>query len=108
MRRPCSAWGRVVTLPAVGASVTLVTPAIAVEPGQSVSITVKVRNTSSVVDEFALDVLGDAGAWAAVEPPAINLFPGAEGGTATSPVRSSTSPSGRVAARCPAEPACWP
>lgn len=68
---PCSGKGvRRYTAP-VGASVTLVTPAVAVEPGQSVSITVKIRNTGSVVDEFALDVLGDAAAWAAVEPPTV-------------------------------------
>lgn len=98
MRRPCSARGPVVTLSAVGASVTLVTPAIAVEPGQSVSITVKVRNTGSVVDEFALDVLGDAGAWAAVEPPTINLFPGAEGEAKAvfRPPRAASTPAGVV------------
>ena len=68
-----------VTLRNVGASVTLVTPAVAVEPGQSVSNVVKIRNTGSVVDEFGLDVLGDAAAFATCEPPTINLFPGAEG-----------------------------
>ena len=82
----------------MGASVTLVTPAVAVEPGQSVSITVKVRNTGSVVDEFVLDVLGDAAAWAAVEPPTINLFPGAEGEAKAvfRPPRASGTPSGLV------------
>jgi hypothetical protein len=82
----------------VGASVTLVTPAVAVEPGQSVSITVKVRNTGSVVDEFALDVLGDAAAWAAVEPPTVNLFPGAEGEAKAvfRPPRAASTPSGVV------------
>ena len=82
----------------MGASVTLVTPAIAVEPGQSVSITLKVRNTGSVVDEFALDVLGDAAAWAAVEPPTINLFPGAEGEAKAvfRPPRAASTPAGLV------------
>jgi hypothetical protein len=82
----------------VGASVTLLTPAVAVEPGQSVSIEVRVRNTGSVVDEFGLDVLGDAAAWAAVEPPSISLFPGAEG-TAQAvfrPPRAASTPSGTV------------
>ena len=85
-------------LPPVGASVTLVTPAVAVEPGQSVSVTVKVRNTGSVVDEFALDVLGDAAAWAAVDPPTVNLFPGAEA-EATAvfrPPRAASTPAGLV------------
>ncbi|HYO43975.1 MAG TPA: hypothetical protein VES19_12320 [Candidatus Limnocylindrales bacterium] len=82
----------------MGASVTLVTPAVAVEPGQSVSVTVKVRNTGSVVDEFALDVLGDAAAWAAVEPPTVNLFPGAEAEAKAvfRPPRAAATPSGLI------------
>ncbi len=82
----------------MGASVTLVTPTVAVEPGQSVSITVKVRNTGSVVDEFALDVLGDAATWAAVEPPTINLFPGAEAEAKAvfRPPRAASTPAGLV------------
>ena len=63
----------------MGASVTLVTPAVSVEPGGTVTVAVKVRNTGTVVDEFVLDVLGDAAGWATVAPPAVNLFPGAEG-----------------------------
>jgi hypothetical protein len=63
----------------VGASVTLVTPALAVEPGQEVTAEVRVRNTGSVVDEFTLDVLGDAAGWASADPPVLSLFPGAEG-----------------------------
>jgi hypothetical protein len=82
----------------VGASVTLVTPAIAVEPGQSVSITVKVRNTGTVVDEFALDVLGDAAAWAVCQPATLSLFPGAEGEAKAvfSPPRAASTPSGVI------------
>src|SRR3954451_16552718 len=88
----------VVTLPPVGASVTLVTPAVAVEPGQSVTVSVNVRNTGSVVDELALDVLGDAAAWASVEPATVNLFPGAEAEAKATfaPPRASTTPSGLV------------
>ena len=63
----------------MGASVTLVTPALAVDPGQEVTAEVRVRNTGSVVDEFTLDVLGDAAGWAATEPPVVSLFPGVEG-----------------------------
>jgi len=82
----------------VGASVTLVTPAVAVEPGQTASVDLRVRNTGAVVDEFALDVLGDAAGWAAVEPPTLSLFPGAEG-TAKAvfrPPRAATTPAGQV------------
>ena len=82
----------------MGASVTLVTAAVAVEPGQSVSIDIRIRNTGSVVDEFALDVLGDAAGWASVEPPSISLFPGADG-TAKAvfrPPRLASTPAGSV------------
>jgi hypothetical protein len=96
--QPLSGATRRRTLPPVGASVTLVTPAVAVEPGQSVSVSVKVRNTGTVVDEFALDVLGDSAAWATVEPPTINLFPGAEGEAKAvfRPPRAASTPAGLV------------
>ncbi|MHB8893341.1 MAG: COG1470 family protein, partial [Candidatus Limnocylindrales bacterium] len=82
----------------MGASVTLVTPAVAVEPGQSVSVEVRIRNTGTVVDEFVLDVLGDAAGWAAVEPGSVSLFPGAEGTAKAvfSPPRASGTPAGHV------------
>lgn len=82
----------------MGASVTLVTPAVSVDPGQAVSIDLRVRNTGSVVDEFALDVLGDAAAWARVEPPTVSLFPGAEGTAKAvfAPPRVATTPAGQI------------
>jgi hypothetical protein len=82
----------------VGASVTLVTPAVAVEPGQSVVVPIKVRNTGTVVDEFGLDVLGDAAGWATVTPASLNLFPGAEGDAQAvfAPPRAASTPSGLV------------
>jgi hypothetical protein len=82
----------------VGASVTLVTPAVSVEPGGTVTVAVKVRNTGTVVDEFVLDVLGDAAGWATVAPPAVNLFPGAEGDAVATfkPPRAASTPAGLV------------
>ncbi len=82
----------------MGASVTLVTPAVAVEPGQAVSVEIHVRNTGSVVDEFALDVLGDSAGWAIVDPPTLSLFPGAEGTAKVvfRPPRAATTPAGLV------------
>jgi hypothetical protein len=82
----------------VGASVTLVTPALAVEPGQVATGEVRVRNTGSVVDEFTLDVLGDAAGWAAAEPPVLSLFPGAEGTARLvfRPPRAASTPAGTV------------
>ncbi|HEY6569144.1 MAG TPA: hypothetical protein VIZ22_02590 [Candidatus Limnocylindrales bacterium] len=82
----------------MGASVTLVTPALAVEPGQETTAEVRVRNTGSVVDEFSLDVIGDSAGWAVAEPAVISLFPGAE---ATAklvfrPPRAASTPGGLV------------
>jgi hypothetical protein len=89
---------RAVTIPLVGASVTLVTPAVAVQPGQAVSVDIRIRNTGTVVDEFVLEVLGDAAGWAVVEPASVSLFPGAEGTARAvfSPPRAAGTPSGNV------------
>jgi len=97
-RRPYPPGSRPATLPPVGASVTLVTPAVAVEPGQTVSTEVRVRNTGTVVDELVLDVLGDAAGWAVVEPGSVSLFPGAEGSAKAifSPPRVATTPAGVI------------
>ncbi len=83
----------------VGASVTLVTPSVSVEPGQSVSVELRVRNTGAVVDEFTFDVLGDAAAWATVEPASLSLFPGAEGNARAlfAPPRAASTPAGSIA-----------
>ncbi len=51
--------------------------AVEVKPGAQAACTVRVVNTGSVVDGILLDVLGDAGEWASVEPPEVNLLPGA-------------------------------
>lgn len=65
--------------PPVGASVTLGANIIQVEPGGEAALEVRLRNTGTVVDEFAIDVLGDAAGWASAEPPTLSLFPGADG-----------------------------
>ena len=82
----------------MGASVTLVNAAVAVEPGQEAAVDIRVRNTGTVVDEFALEVLGDSAAWATVEPPVVSLFPGAEGTARIlfRPPRQSSTPAGAV------------
>jgi hypothetical protein len=46
------------------ASLSIVTPVVTVEPGGEASAEVRVRNTGTVVDQFACNVLGDASAWA--------------------------------------------
>ncbi|MQA87386.1 MAG: hypothetical protein GEV03_22845 [Streptosporangiales bacterium] len=60
------------------ATAILIPQDLAVDPGGEATCEVRVRNTGTVVDEFRLDVLGQAAAWASVEPPVLRLFPGAE------------------------------
>ncbi|MDA8236668.1 MAG: hypothetical protein M0T75_02100 [Chloroflexi bacterium] len=80
----------------MGALVTLSEKTLEVQPGAVATCTVTVKNTGTVVDQFSIDVLGDPGAWAAAEPAALSLFPGAEGTATVSfrPLRSATTPSG--------------
>jgi hypothetical protein len=68
-------------------------------PGSRRSCLVQVHNTASVVDQVLLEVLGDAAAWAHLEPSHLNLLPG-ESGTAEvvfDPPRSATVAAGHVA-----------
>ncbi len=62
----------------MGAIAVLGTRSIAVAPGAQASVEIKVRNNGTVVDQFSVQVLGDAAAWSTSEPPVISLFPGAE------------------------------
>jgi hypothetical protein len=75
-----------------------------VEPGGSITRTVKVRNTGKVVDSVLVDVVGDAAGWTRVEPTEVNLFPGdeAEVTLTFTPPRSSKVLAGAVpfAVRC--------
>ncbi len=66
----------------MSASASLEPRTSAVEPGGEAAVIVRVKNTGQVVDHFSIQVLGEAAGWALVEPPALSLFPGAEG-TAT-------------------------
>ncbi|HET9897815.1 MAG TPA: putative Ig domain-containing protein [Streptosporangiaceae bacterium] len=50
---------------------------VEVQPGAEAACLVRIENTGSVVDGILLDVLGDAGDWASVEPAEVNLLPGA-------------------------------
>lgn len=62
----------------MAATATLTSKAVTVTPGGEAVSEVRVRNSGTVVDQFTLEVLGDASAWAIVEPAVIPLFPGAE------------------------------
>ncbi|MGC9671324.1 hypothetical protein ACNTMW_32865 [Planosporangium sp. 12N6] len=50
-----------------------------VVPGQELVCPVRIHHTGHVVDQFTVDVLGDAAAWATVEPAVLNLYPGDTG-----------------------------
>ncbi|MDQ3990389.1 MAG: hypothetical protein M3291_14585 [Actinomycetota bacterium] len=62
----------------MGASTSLERRSIAVEPGGEATCSVQVRNTGTVVDQFAVEVLGDARSWSEVDPTVVNLLPGEE------------------------------
>src|ERR1700716_3268352 len=63
---------------AMAATATLASKAVTVTPGGEAVSEVRIRNSGTVVDQFTLEILGDASAWAIVEPEVIPLFPGAE------------------------------
>lgn len=62
----------------MGAIAVLGTRSLAVAPGAQASVEIRVRNSGTVVDQFTIQVLGDAASWSTAEPPVISLFPGAE------------------------------
>lgn len=76
------------TLRSMPVSVALEPSSLRAQPGVPSTCTVTVRNTGTTVEEFALGVVGDAGAWAVADPANLRLFPG-DAGTA---VVSFTAP----------------
>jgi hypothetical protein len=67
----------------MGATTKLSVSELTVTPGGEAVVDVLVENTGSVVDEFAVEALGDAAIWAESTPPSVRLLPG---GTATARV----------------------
>jgi hypothetical protein len=80
------------------AAVAILTPVTTVQPGGNGSVEVRVRNTGTVVDQFALNLVGEASAWARCEPPVLSLFPNAEETIKVTftPPRSSTVVAGLI------------
>ncbi len=70
--------GRAPHNPPMGAITSLEHRNITVRPGGEANCSVLVRNTGTVVDQFTVDVLGDAKAWARVDPGTVNLLPDEE------------------------------
>jgi hypothetical protein len=60
----------------MGASTSLDAAHLTVMPGDSASCTIHIRNSGAVVDQFTVDIVGDARTWTAPEAPAVNLMPG--------------------------------
>lgn len=58
--------------------VVLQPSALAVVAGNEGRVEVAVHNTGSVVDAYRVEIVGDAGPWATVEPATLNLYPGAD------------------------------
>lgn len=75
----------------MGATITLLSTTLSVDPGGEVACEVRVRNTGAVVDQFSLSVVGDTARWASVDPPSLSMMPG-EMGSATLKFRPPRSP----------------
>jgi hypothetical protein len=69
-----------------------------VPPGSEASREIRIRNTGAIVDQFELDVVGEAASWTRVEPSQVNLMPGEEGSATLvfAPPRSSHVAAGPV------------
>lgn len=46
------------------------------EAGGEAEVSLRIRNTSDIVEEYDIDVVGDPALWCAVEKPALRLYPG--------------------------------
>jgi hypothetical protein len=82
----------------MGATTSLASRQLSVTPGGSVDATVQVRNNGTLVDQFTVDVVGDAKEWTEIEPRIINLMPGQDGQIRVkfAPPRNSSVPAGFV------------
>lgn len=82
----------------MGAAVEIEPRLVAATPGLPAVATVRLRNTGAVVDQFTVEVLGDAASWTTVDPPTVSLFPGTEGSTTITftPPRSPAVRAGRL------------
>ncbi|HWB67765.1 MAG TPA: hypothetical protein VG708_13160 [Mycobacteriales bacterium] len=82
----------------MGASSRLSIRELTVEPGGEQTCEVLVRNTGMVVDQFRLDLVGEARRWTVIEPAELNVYPGEETAAVLRfrPPRSSAVPAGEV------------
>lgn len=82
----------------MGASLVLRPSRLAVEPGVETTLEAVVRNLGTVVDQFTISVVGEAGEWAEALPADVSLFPNAEETVRVTfrPPRSSQVQAGEV------------
>ncbi|BCJ56868.1 COG1470 family protein [Micromonospora endophytica] len=52
---------------------------VEVGPGSESSCRLEIRNTGSIVESYAIEVLGEPADWTSVEPPAVTVYPGDTG-----------------------------
>ena len=52
--------------------------ALVVNPGESATATLTIRNTGTIVERFSFEVLGDMAEWARLDPDAVSLLPNTE------------------------------
>jgi hypothetical protein len=83
----------------MGVSVVMDPVGAPVVPGQRATTNIRIRNTGAVVDQFVLDVVGEAATWSHVEPSSVNLLPGEEqvAQVVFEPPRSTRLPEGPAA-----------
>jgi hypothetical protein len=62
----------------MGAATALPVHELRVEPGATTTAKMLIRNTGQVVDQYTIDIVGNAVEWARVEPRVVNLLPGAD------------------------------
>lgn len=82
----------------MGVTASLQPTTVAVTPGTSSTVDVRVRNTGHIVDVLTVEVVGEAAAWATVTPPSVSLFPGNDQTVTVvfTPPMSADGPSGSV------------
>jgi hypothetical protein len=79
----------------VAATLTLSQAALSATPGETATTTVTIHNGGTQVEQFAVRVIGPAGAWSDVEPSALTVYPSSRGDCTiriTPPRVSSTVP----------------
>ncbi|MEU6283997.1 hypothetical protein [Streptomyces sp. NPDC047028] len=82
----------------MGVELTLTPQHLDVEPGQTVECELTLHNTGSIVDQFSVELIGDANDWASIEPRFVNLFPDSDTTITAkfSPPRSSAVKAGEI------------